>query len=273
MSASRPHQDASTAQARACAYGLLAHGFQYPDQALLDLLGDSASWSGWPGVLKGLDPALQEPLTVLQSAGHGGSTGECPTLASLIDLSTRLFGHAVRGKCPPYELEYGRSEIIQQASELADLAGFYSAFGVQLADDAERRPDHVSAECEFMAVLCAKQAHAIEENQTEHLEVVLSAQRSFLKDHLGQWIPSLAYRVQQADPHGFYGALASFADRWIKSECHRADVLAGPEHIELRPIDEVLDTSISCQPGLADVGSGNDEFVPLNVDSSLGRDS
>ena len=65
-------------------------------------------------------------------------------------------GHAVRGTCPPYELEYADGEIIQRASELADIAGFYEAFGLSSAGPEHDRPDHFSAECEFLQVMTIK---------------------------------------------------------------------------------------------------------------------
>lgn len=41
----------------------------------------------------------------------------------------RLLGHTVRSECPPYELEYRGSEVFQQSQTLADIMGFYRAFG------------------------------------------------------------------------------------------------------------------------------------------------
>jgi DMSO reductase family type II enzyme chaperone len=187
--------------------------------------------------------------------------------AELQGTFNSLFGHAVRGRCPPYELEYGGSEIIQQASGLADIAGFYSAFGMEISPDADDRPDHVAIESEFMSVLCAKEAHAIENSEADHLDIGVKAQRDFLKDHLACWLPAYAHRVEQADPDGFYGALARFASAFVAAECDRFEITVGPKTLKLRPTDRVLDTSIDCGPADGGSGRAEDELVQLNLPS------
>ena len=178
----------------------------------------------------------------------------------------RLFGHAVRGKCPPYELEYGRSEIIQQTSFLADVTGFYAAFGMEVHQDTDDRADHVAVESEFMKLLCAKEAYAIEQRSADHVDICITAQRDFLKDHLARWLPAFTHRVRRADPQGFYGALAGFASTYVAAECRRFDITAGPHAVELRPSDPVLDTSISCGPAPSGAGDAGDALVQLTVD-------
>jgi len=143
-------------------------------------------------------------------------------------------------------LEYGRSEIIQQAGELADLGGFYAAFGLEIDDPTDRRPDGLWAECEFMAVLCEKEGYAARLEQDDLLEITRQAQRSFFRDHLAPWVPAFAYRVKQADGGGFYGDLAVFTDAWVAAEAARFDVPLGPRWLELRPADPIEDASIEC---------------------------
>ncbi len=259
-------RDITSAQARGVAYGLVSNGFQYPDRELLDSLRDPARWSSWPEALQqfygaGLPPCYLD--AVRASLGAEVEAAAKPT--ELQETFNRLFGHAVRGRCPPYELEYGGSEIIQQASGLADIAGFYSAFGMEVSRDADDRADHVAIECEFMSVLCVKEAHAGEKSEADHLDICVKAQRSFLKDHLGCWLPAFANRVGQADPDGFYGALARFASALLAAECARFEIAGGPKTLQLRSVDPVLDTSISC--GSTDSGSGGaeDELVQLNL--------
>ena len=70
------------------------------------------------------------------------------------------FGHAARGVCPLNEIEYGdlKADPLFQPHRLADLAAFYRAFGLELADEAGERPDHIGMELEFMSILSAKEA-------------------------------------------------------------------------------------------------------------------
>jgi len=57
-----------------------------------------------------------------------------------------------------YETEYGRERVMAKTNELADLSGFYQAFG--LNSDSEEvvhdMADHVSVELEFYSYLILK---------------------------------------------------------------------------------------------------------------------
>ncbi|MCP4245780.1 MAG: hypothetical protein GY778_01905 [bacterium] len=261
------HEEA-IALARSAAYGLIGRAFQYPDEALLTSLAFPDCWSSWPGVLGGINAELGLLLEhVRQAVGSAAADpgANAPGLTARFD---ELFGHSVRGKCPAYELEYGRSEIIQQASQLADLAGFYNAFGLEIIDDTERRPDHITVECEFMGALCDKEAYAIRTADAEHVEVCLDAQRSFLRDHLACWLPGFAHRVDRADSGGLYGALARFAGGFITAECDRFEIRPGPKTLKLRPTDPVADRSIACGPAECGTPSSGDRFVQLGVDAA-----
>lgn len=238
--------ESELARARAAAYGLIAHGFRYPDGEALSTLIDPLRWEHWPGVLQKVDGQTVESLQSFQNAVRAFAACSDDARRELPQRYDDLFGHAVRGRCPAYEMEYGRHEIIRQASDLADLAGFYRAFGLEIADGQNGRPDHITAECEFMSALCSKEAVACAEENRANAEICLDAERSFLRDHLACWLPALAHRVEEADADGLFGALARFADAFVKAECSHFDIHAGPATLELKPPDPVLDTQISC---------------------------
>lgn len=269
MNASPSIGEFEIAQARGAVYGLISHGFQYPNRELINTLTDPACWSSWPHVLLSVDIAGARQLETVraalqaEAAGLGEDSDAEPT--KLQDTFDDLFGHAVRGKAPPYELEYGRSEIIQQASHLADVAGFYAAFGMEVDHRANDRGDHIAVECEFMNVLCAKEARALEKGEADHLGICVDAQHDFLKDHLARWVPAFAHRIQQANPQGFYGALAAFTKAFVAGECRRFEIRMGPPTLELRSVDPVLDRSISCGPTVVQPNRTEEELVQLSV--------
>jgi putative dimethyl sulfoxide reductase chaperone len=257
MASTETITELESAQARAAAYGLIAHGFQYPDANILSTLSDPTRWECWPDVLRRTDGITQKPLESVQDA--------VKALAGCSDEPHReqqrrydeLFGHAVRGACPAYEMEYGRNEIIRQASDLADLAGFYRAFGLELAHGANVRPDHIAAECEFMSALCSKEAYAHARGDRKNADLCRDANRTFLRDHLARWLPAFAHHVERADAVGFFGALARFADAFVKAECSYFDIHAGPATLELRTPDPVNDTGITCgSTGCGEGGTG-----------------
>ena len=138
-------QDLESAQTRGAAYALLSYGFQYPDRDLIEALFAPERWSFWPRAMREVDPAVGEAVyevcNSLQAVSVPPDGDTAPF--ELQDVYIRLFGHAVRGKCPLYELEYGRSEITQQASGLADIAGFYTAFGMELDRNTDERGDPI----------------------------------------------------------------------------------------------------------------------------------
>ena len=189
----------------------------------------------------------------------------------LQDTYHRLFGHAVRGACPPYEMEYGQGEIVQQAPLLADITGFYAAFGLELPPAVHERADHVSVECEFMSVLATKEAWARDSGISEAVEVIHDAQARFLEDHLGRWLPALSRRMEEADPDGFYGELARYAASFIEEECTRFGIDVGPPLLDLRPADPAADATISCGAEESCPGGREEPLVQLGIDrGSLG---
>ncbi len=78
---------------------------------------------------------------------------------------------------------------------IADVAGFYKAFGVEVEPGTER-PDHLGAELEFMQLLALKEAVALSESNSDGVEVCQQAASAFLEDHLGTWVGILAGKLQ-----------------------------------------------------------------------------
>jgi TorA maturation chaperone TorD len=148
----------------------------------------------------------------------------------------RLFGHTARGEASPYETEYGADDLFQQPQAMADVAGFYAAFG--LVTRGGERPDHASGECEFLMVLARREALAHERHDDAEVALVRRATRLFLRDHLARFAPAFAEQLRRADPAGFYGALGALLDAFVTGECARLGVTRGPVGLALRPAEE-----------------------------------
>ncbi len=257
-------KDAELHEARAAAYGFFAAAFRYPDEAWLSQLQDPEAWSHWPTSCAPRDTALPTRAEALREqlcAAH--------SLESLEGDFITLFSHAVRGQCPPYELEYGHSEILQLSNLMADITAFYSAFGLETVPESHERVDHVSVESEFMAVLALKHAYATQLDDAEALAICRHAERRFLKDHLWRWYPSFAQRVGKLDDSGFYGRLVALLHRFLRAECVRLDVPVNPPLLSLRPGDPVKDSEISCGIETDCPGAADNPVVPLRIDESL----
>ena len=131
-------------------------------------------------------------------------------------------------RCAPTEMDQlgGPPQLeLTRTFEMADVGGFYKAFGVELGEGDER-VDHIAAELEFMNLLAVKEFVALEEEgEGEHAEVCRNAARAFLRDHLARWAPRLGTLLAEAEGHPIYcssGKLLAdfigFDAQWMDAE-------------------------------------------------------
>lgn len=94
-----------------------------------------------------------------------------------------MFGNAtVAMDCPPYEMYFSGSHIYQQTQDLADISGFYRAFGLEVSkDDTNNRWDHIAVELEFLHFLTYKIAYAIENHGEKELESCATGKKKVFK--------------------------------------------------------------------------------------------
>lgn len=146
---------------------------------------------------------------------------------------TRLFE---LGGASPYEMSYLRPGLGGNTARLADVSGFYRAFGFRVGDE---RPDHVVAELEFAAFLAFGEAHARETGDTNGTAVFEHAMESFLGDHLGGWLDLLAERVEQSDPESHFAGVLRAAAAVVDEEAARRGVeVVRPERVDVDPFDD-----------------------------------
>jgi TorA maturation chaperone TorD len=124
----------------------------------------------------------------------------------------RVFGHTIAHGCPPNETEFGERHVFGQAQDLADIAGYYAAFGLRPALRGER-VDHLACELEFLAILALKEAAAIAARSDEAAAVCRQAEASFLRDHLARWLPALAGLAARRFPGTGHAVLLALAAR------------------------------------------------------------
>lgn len=126
----------------------------------------------------------------------------------------------------PYETEYGLNRTTRKALELADIAGFYRAFGMKLS-----RPDmvdHLAIELDFLALLIFKSLYARHKGWGERAEIAETAYREFLESHAGRWVEAFAERLETLAPGGFYSRAARLAQRVITREVARLGLSPSP---------------------------------------------
>ena len=202
---------------RAQVYNFLAHAFLYPQD----------NWTEDA-------PLVQHILNELERDRRleiGDLKFEVLDLEFLQSEHRRVFGLA-GSQC--YETEIGSPHEYRQSQEMADLAGFYRAFGFDVGGAVRERHDHLAVELEFMYVLALKESYAASQSNSDYFEISVDAQRKFLSDHLGKWTELFAKSLAHFAETGPYVALAHFADEWIKADARRLGIT-----LESRPLDQI----------------------------------
>lgn len=166
-------------------------------------------------------------------------------LEKLLEMHGRLFGHTARGAVCPYESEFGAETHFQQTARLANIGGFYAAFGLKLGEHTKERIDHVCSELEFLGFLARKEAYALRQREDAMLAETRKAARLFLRDHLGRFGRAFAQELSREDRDGFYGRLADVLFDFVTLESARVGVQAGPSFVTPRPAEEE-DVSMEC---------------------------
>lgn len=207
---------------RANAYGLAARTLSGPEGAL-----NKALYQEWAVALRevpslaGLAPAVEAILASLDGTTPRAVTHE----------HTELF---LKAGAAPYEGSYLPSTRATQ--ELADVSGFFLAFGVQARGE---RADHLVAELELLALLCLKESVARANGEEEHAALCRDAQAKFLADHLGRWVPLYAERVRERARLPLYPAVVDVVRRLVAIDAEGLGIR--PEQIQEVPKDEPKD--------------------------------
>jgi putative dimethyl sulfoxide reductase chaperone len=150
-----------------------------------------------------------------------------------------------------YETEYGLPHEYQQSQEMADLAGFYKAFGFHTGGEIRERPDHISVELEFMCMLALKEAYALEQDHVENAAICIEAQSKFLAEHLGNWFSLFAQSLRLNAQDGPYLPLAHFATHYLQLEANRLGVKWAPRDrakVKHTPFDPDMSCAACCMP-------------------------
>lgn len=187
--------------------------------------------------LEGLAEALETTQRPdARTLAHAFGTGD------LEGLYHRALGPS--GAVPDGECAYDDNTVGGRGQILADVSGFYLAFGYQPATSIATAADHVSSELEFLSDLAIKTAYAIEAEAYEQVEICQVAERSFVKDHLGRFVLAFLRRLAEEAQGSFYEGAAAFADAVVRR--HYPEGLADPErrvkrHLPVASEDEPFD--------------------------------
>lgn len=213
---------------RATLYRLCGAALGYPGPGRLDEVARLAD-----AAREIADRSLHERLAALADSAAAAEP------SSVAAEYVALFDGAV--KCSPYEGAYGPPQMAGKSAQLADIAGFYTAFGLEPAPGQPDVEDHIATELEFLSALAVKEAWALAERNDEHAEVSRKASAAFLTDHLGRWAPAFAAALDAATDLAYYRAVARLIAAWVAADAARL----GLEPVPLGPAPPEADAADS----------------------------
>ena len=214
VSAQRGPSNAEAMLARAAVLGLIARGFGYPAPG-----GSSAMRDGFAqldgsrarGVFDApLDAAIERAKQAWLETEDDAMGAEYVRLfhgSGPVSLRETAYGDGRRPAGRPVEL--------------ADINGFYLAFGVEPADANPDMPDHVSVELEFLSLMLVKEVYALVRGQRAQHRLTRKAARAFVEDHLARWVPSLHNRLEDEKAAPSYRELGALLAALLAAECRR----------------------------------------------------
>jgi len=134
------------------------------------------------------------------------------------DEYVTIFGHTLSKQTAPYELEHLKNEdVFFRTQCLADLSGFYKAFGLEI--DKKERADHISVQAEFLSNVFVKEWVAREQNLGhEKIEVCQKAQLDFWNDHFYEWTKIFTLNMITQTRGCFYPMASQFVKAFLTFE-------------------------------------------------------
>ncbi len=213
-------------------YLLFSWSLLFPeDEEFLDYLQCGEFVEDGRAALDGLRAALEGPggdRTKQKIAALHKQLDQIEKLVSaecvnwkLIDLQSehrRVFTNVITLDCPPYETLFGNDHVFAQSHVMGDIAGFYKAFGVELSKDVHERLDHLSVEFEFMHFLTYKESYSRCHDGMEKTEIVVEAQKKFVKNHVGRWVPLFSRMLSKKADSGLFKLVADSMSDWMDFE-------------------------------------------------------
>jgi len=130
----------------------------------------------------------------------------------------QVFGHTVNKSYPPTASHYGSEHIFQKSQDTGDISGWYRAFGMEKADNLAESLDHISVELEFMHVLTHKEGYALTNHGQEKADIVIKAQKKFIKKQVGAWGVLFAMLLIKNSQDGFYKQVAALLRIFLQME-------------------------------------------------------
>ena len=207
--------------ARSVCWHALAVLFQHPDRKWADAVREGKLMDALEEAVKAMGrPDWLELISGLKR----GFDSQARSLQTLSEDHVLLFGSHGPVHCPPFATEFGQRHVFSKAQDLADISGFYKAFGLQISTVAVDRADHICCLLEFLSFLALKQVNAISENNRDGADVTRDAEKKFLCEYVINWVPVFCEVLSAKARSDFFRMLAVFTREFVEAEEKRFGV-------------------------------------------------
>ena len=203
--------DTALLEIRALIYKLVSVGFLYPDDAWqkrmlglieeLDKIGDSSEATEFFKTIKDDFAKI-----------HGFFLSSSNVLEELQEEHFRLFGPDP--VCHLDIAHWAQGDVFMQSRKMAEMAGFYRAFGLDMNEGL--RVDNLSVAFEFLSYLCLKILHAENVGADNHLETTEKAMNSFRDEFVLPGLDRFVQSIKTNSRTGFYEVIGILAKKEIR---------------------------------------------------------
>lgn len=205
-----PQELANTARARAAFYSFLSvHFTTLPDVTFVERMR-SEDFTSMLGALvndESAEPDLVAGASLMRSYLETTRSDEVDHLGEKLGVDrTRLYRGVTPayGPSPPYETVWTRSRAGQDIDILQTLAGLYREMSLAPSPEVSERVDYIGVELDFMRELALREAAAWESDTPETAATWVEAQRTFMREHLGEWAPAFIEKALEWAKTDFY---------------------------------------------------------------------
>jgi putative dimethyl sulfoxide reductase chaperone len=213
---------ASLGKARASFYAFVnIHFMELPDEEFASALRKEEFCS----VLKDLEqssenhPEIVEGASLMQAYVFETRALDDRQFAERLGVDrTRLYrGGSPNGDpTPPYESLWTGKD--QDSVLLQEIARIYMESGFALRADIHERIDYIGIQLNYLERVVMREVSAREAGDKKEIQMTLDHERNFIRDHLGNWVPSFVLSALDHAQTNFYRGHLHMLKGFIEQE-------------------------------------------------------
>ncbi len=136
------------------------------------------------------------------------------------DYARTFIGHGVNGRSAayPYESVHTSEKRLLMQDARDEVLAVYRANNLKKDKSWRDCEDHIALELEFMQVMAKRTAKALSHGQEDEAIEMLRTQRSFLENHLANWVPIFVHDIMEWSETDFYRGAGELLLGFVETE-------------------------------------------------------